>query len=61
MIDESTRECLRIEVVRSFVAQDVTGVLQYLFTVRGTPRHIRSDNRPDFVAKTFVVGSSAPM
>jgi len=43
------------------MAQDVTGVLQYLFTVRGTPRHIRSDNRPEFVAKTFVAGSSAPM
>ena len=34
------------------MAQDVTGVLQYLFTVRGTPRHIRSDNGPEFVAKT---------
>jgi transposase InsO family protein len=29
----------------------VIGVLQYLFAVRGTPQHIRSDNGPEFVAK----------
>ena len=52
VIDETTRECLTIEVARSFTAQDVTGVLQYLFAVRGTPQHIRSDNGPEFVAKT---------
>ena len=52
VIDESTRECLAIEVARSFTAQDVTGVLQYLFAVRGTPQQIRSDNGPEFVAKT---------
>ena len=51
VIDESTRECLAIEVGRSFTAQDVIGVLQYLFAVRGTPQHIRSDNGPEFVAK----------
>ena len=52
VIDETTRECLGIEVSRSFTAQDVMGVLQYLFAVRGTPQHIRSDNGPEFVAKT---------
>ena len=52
VIDETTRECLAIEVARSFTAQDVIGVLQYLFAVRGTPQHIRSDNGPEFVAKT---------
>ncbi len=52
MIDETTRECLAIEVARSFTAQEVIGVLQYLFAVRGTPQHIRSDNGPEFVAKT---------
>ncbi len=51
VIDEYTRECLAIEVGRSFRAQDVIGVLQYLFAVRGTPRHIRSDNGPEFVAR----------
>ena len=52
VIDEANRECLAIEVARSFTAQDVIGVLQYLFAVRGTPHHIRSDNRPEFVAYT---------
>ena len=52
MIDETTRECWAIEVARWFTAQDVIGVLQYLFAVRGTPQQIRSDNGPEFVAKT---------
>ena len=51
VIDEHTRECLAIESGRSFTVQDVIGVLQYLFAVRGTPQHIRSDNGPEFVAK----------
>jgi transposase InsO family protein len=58
VIDEYTRECLAIEVGRSFTAQDVMGVLQYLFAVRGTPEHIRSDNLgndngPEFVSKVI--------
>ena len=51
MIDETTRECLVIEMARSFTAQNVTGVLQHLFAVRGTPQHIRSDHGPEFVVK----------
>ena len=39
-------------MARSFTAQDVIGVLQYLFAVRGTPQYIRSDNGPEFVVKT---------
>jgi transposase InsO family protein len=58
VIDEYTRECLAIEVGRSFTAQDVMGVLQYLFAVRGTPELIRSDNLgndtgPEFVSKVI--------
>ena len=52
VIDKTTCEYLVIEVAPSFTAQDVIGALQYLFVVRGTPRHIRSDNGPEFVAKT---------
>jgi len=51
VIDEFTRECLAIEVARSFTAMQVVDVLQYLFAVRGAPKHIRSDNGPEFVAK----------
>jgi transposase InsO family protein len=51
VIDEFTRECLAIEVARSFTARQVLEVLRYLFAVRGTPKHLRSDNGPEFVAK----------
>ena len=52
VIDEFTRECLAIEVGRSFRAADVIGVLQYLFAVRGTADYLRSDNGPEFVARS---------
>ena len=39
-------------MARSFTGQDVPGLLQYLFAVRCTPQHIRSDNGPEFAAKT---------
>jgi putative transposase len=52
VIDEYTRECLAIEAGRSFTAPQVVDLLRYLFAVRGTPEHIRSDNGPEFVAKT---------
>lgn len=51
VIDEFTRECLAIEVGRTFAARDVMLTLQYLFAVRGAPEHIRSDNGPEFIAK----------
>tara|TARA_B110000495_G_C22949402_1_gene555929 strand:- start:51 stop:905 length:855 start_codon:yes stop_codon:yes gene_type:complete len=50
VLDEFTRECLAIEVSRSFTAREVILALQYLFAVRGAPEHIRSDNGPEFVA-----------
>jgi transposase InsO family protein len=51
VIDEYTRECLPIEVARSFTARDVILTLQFLFAVRGAPQYIRSDNGPEFIAK----------
>jgi putative transposase len=52
VVDEYTRECLALEVSRSFTAQNVVENLQYLFAVRGRPEHLRSDNGPEFVART---------
>jgi transposase InsO family protein len=52
VVDEFTRECLAIEVERSLKAQDVVSTLKYLFELRGTPRFIRSDNGPEFIAET---------
>ena len=50
VIDEYTRECLALEVGRSFTADDVVSTLRYLFAARGRPKNIRSDNGPEFVA-----------
>lgn len=51
VVDEFTRECLALEVRRSFRAPEVIGVLTELIGRRGIPAHLRSDNGPEFVAK----------
>ena len=51
VIDEYTRECLAIDVARKLKADDVLERLSDLFVRRGVPRHIRSDNGPEFSAK----------
>jgi putative transposase len=51
IIDEYTRECLRIKVNRKITSQDVIEELFNLFILRGIPEHIRSDNGPEFTAK----------
>ena len=53
VIDEYTRECLAVEVARHMTASSVASVLDYLFSVRGKPRYIRSDNGPEFVAEAI--------
>lgn len=53
VVDEFTRECLRLEPGRSMTARGVAEVLIDLFTTRGVPAHIRSDNGPEFIAKTI--------
>ena len=51
VVDEYTRECLELKMARSIKSEDVIDVLAGLFRRRGVPRHIRSDNGPEFVAK----------
>lgn len=53
VVDEYTRECVALEVRRSFPASVVVGVLEGLVKVRGMPGHIRSDNGPEFIATTI--------
>jgi putative transposase len=53
VIDEYTRECLALEAGRSMTASDVVDVLIELAGVRGVPRHIRSDNGPEFIAQAI--------
>ena len=51
VIDEYTRECLAIDVARRITADDVLERLSGLFVRRGVPKHLRSDNGPEFTAK----------
>ncbi len=51
--DEYTRECLALEVDRSITADRLVEVLTSLFMTRGVPKHIRSDNGPEFIAKAI--------
>jgi len=53
IVDEHTRECLALEGGRSFKSVDVLDVLRELFVVRGVPKHIRSDNGPEFIAQAI--------
>ena len=51
--DEYTRECLALEVDRSITSDRVLDILTNLFLTRGVPRHIRSDNGPEFIAQAI--------
>jgi len=50
VIDEWTRECLAIDVAGGIRSGRVIEVLAQLVSVHGAPRHLRSDNGPEFVA-----------
>lgn len=50
VIDEFTRESLKIKVKRKLNSFDVIEALADLFLTRGIPCFIRSDNGPEFVA-----------
>ncbi len=54
IIDEYTKECLASFTQRRIRSQDVILVLAELFLTKGIPKHIRSDNGPEFVAKKLV-------
>ena len=56
VIDEYTRECLAIDVARRITADDVLERLSGLFVRRGVPKHLRSDNGPEFTAKVVRQG-----
>ena len=51
ILDEYTRECLAILVKRRISSQDVIDQLFHLFVFRGIPKHLRSDNGPEFTSK----------
>jgi transposase InsO family protein len=51
LIDEFTRENLAIELDRRMPAKAVLAVLDRVMAERGTPKFLRSDNGPEFIAK----------
>lgn len=51
MIDEYTRESLKIYSDRKLTSADVIDQLSELFVMRGTPDFIRSDNGAEFTSK----------
>jgi putative transposase len=53
IVDEYTRECLALKVANSITSEDVIDTLAELFAMRGVPRHIRSDNGPEFIAQAI--------
>src|SRR6202012_4870199 len=54
VIDEWTREALAIDVAGSIRAKRVVEVLAQLVSVHGAPRHLRSDNGPEFVSSAVL-------
>jgi putative transposase len=54
VIDEWTRECLAIDVAGGIRSGRVIEVLTQLVSVHGTPRYLRSDNGPEFVAAAIL-------
>jgi putative transposase len=54
IVDEYTRECLAIDVAGSIRSGRVIEVLARLVSERGAPRHLRSDNGPEFVSRALL-------
>ena len=51
--DEYSKAALATIPATSIKARDVTNALERLMTLYGAPKHLRSDNGPEFLAKTM--------
>ncbi len=60
IVDEWTRECLAIDVAGGIRSGRVIEVLTQLVSLHGTPRYLRSDNGPEFVAAAILRWSRRP-
>ena len=54
IVDEWTHECLAIDVQGSIRAGRVIEVLTRLISEHGAPKHLRSDNGPEFVSRAVL-------
>ena len=50
LIDEYSRECLKIEVGRKLRSREVLNALAEVMAGRRVPKYLRSDNGPEFIA-----------
>lgn len=53
IVDEYTRECLALKSGRRMTSEDVIQILADLFIQCGVPAYLRSDNGPEFTAKSI--------
>ena len=53
VVDEYTRVSPALELERSMTSEDVVQILMRVFKERGIPKHIRSDNGGEFIAKSI--------
>ena len=53
VIDEYTRYCFEIAVDARISSRGVIDVLARLMSAHGTPKYLRSDNGPEFIAKAI--------
>ncbi len=60
VIDEWSRECLAIRVAGSMRSPQVIETLKQLVSLRGAPRHLRSDNGPEFVSRAILQWTGQP-
>lgn len=51
LVDEYTRECLLLEVERSMSGDRIRDFIAEVMSSRGAPKHLRSDNGPEFIAR----------
>jgi putative transposase len=54
VVDECTRECLKLEVDTSFASRRVTRALEAIIEKRKKPLAIRCDNGPEFTSRHFL-------
>ena len=50
LIDEYSRECLKIQVARKLRSSEVLNALVEVMAGRSVPKYLRSDNGPEFIA-----------
>lgn len=52
IVDEFTRRCICLDVSQRIRSEDLINRMSELFVMYGAPKQIRSDNGPEFIAKS---------